>query len=185
MASTQTWQEWNAPGGTYTATGARTEANYKNIDDSTTAYSASPITAPSTATTNYSFNKHQGLVYGGTWNTLSALTYKVQTNAPGTGLTVVASVLAAAPASTAAGAPNSSAVSGFAAASTTGTAANFASATNTSAAIYATGTATATGSGVYYAQVYASQLQVLGGPGNAAPGDITTPVVITATWTES
>lgn len=180
MASTQNWQEWNAPAGTYTATASRTEANWKNIDDSTTAYSASPITAPASGS-NYSYAKHQGLVYGGTWNNLSALTYKVSTNAPGTGLSVVAAVLVALPTQGTAGAPNSNLSTADAAASTTGTAANFTGATNTSAAIYAAGTATASGSGVQYAQVYRTQLVVAS---TSAPGDITA-VTITATWTES
>jgi hypothetical protein len=181
MASTQSWQEWNAPAATYTATASRTDANWKNLDDSTTAYSASPITAPVSGS-NYSFAKHQGLVFAGTWNSLSALTYKVSNNSPGTGLSVVASVLAALPTVSDAGAPNSNLTDGDAAASTTGSAANFTGSTNTTAAIYAAGSTTASGGGTNYAQVYRSQLVVAS---TAGPGDVTTPVTITATWTES
>ena len=165
MASTQTWTEYNGATAA-TATASRTEANWKNIDDSTTAYSASPITAG-----NNSFDKNQAVVYGGTWNTLSALTYKVSTATPGTGLNIVASVRSA-------GVTPTATASGDATASTTGTAANFASISTG----FAVGAATATGSGVYYGQVYRTQLQTTVA---AAPGDLASAVTITATWTES
>lgn len=164
MASTQSWTEYNgASAGT--ATASRTEANWKNIDDSTTAYSSSPITAG-----NNSFDKNQAVVFAGTWNTLSALTYKVSTATPGTGLSVVASVRST-------GTTPSATATGDSAASTTGTSANFAG-TSTG---FAAGTSTASGGGTYYGQVYRTQLQTTGA---AAPGDITS-VTITATWTES
>lgn len=165
MASTQSWTEYNGASGA-TVVASRVEANWKNIDDSTTAYSASPITAG-----NNSFVKVQALVFAGTWNSLSALTYKVSTNAPGTGLTVVAAVLTSAITSSATS-------SGYSAASTSGTSANF----NTSSSPFGTGTSSSTASGTMYANAYATQLQT---SGSAAPGDLATPVTITATWTES
>lgn len=49
-----------------TRTAARTECNWKNIDDSTTAYSSSPITGG-----NNSFTKNQFGHYSGTYNQIS------------------------------------------------------------------------------------------------------------------
>lgn len=164
MASTQTWTEYNGATAA-TATNTRTEANWKNIDDSTTAYSASAITAG-----NNSFDKNQALVFAGTWNSLSVLTYKVSSAAPSTGVTVVASVRSA-------GVTPATTATGDAAASTTGTSANFVNATTG----FGAGTSTASGGGTYYAQVYRTQMQSTGGAG---PGDIPS-VTITATWTES
>lgn len=173
MASTQTWSEGNgANAGTETA--SRGEANWKNVDDSTTAYSASPITAG-----NNSFSKYQAIKFGGTYNTLSSLSYKVSTSTPNDNggssahLTVVASVITAASPAT----PSATAT-GDSAASTTGTSANFSG--TTWAGVFATGTATSTANPVY-GQAYRTQLQTTS---SAAPGDITA-VTITATWTES
>jgi len=164
MASTQTWSEGNGANAA-TETTSRAEANWKNIDDSTTAYSSSPITAG-----NNSFTKYQMLKYAGTWNSLSALTYKVSSNAPATGCSVVAAVVTA-------GTTPSASASGDSAASTSGTAANFTS----SSFGYAAGTSSTTAGGTMYTNAYRTQLQTTG---SAAPGDIPT-VTITATWTES
>lgn len=164
MASTQQWDEWNGAGKTRTQN--RGECNWKNIDDSSTAYSSNPITAG-----NASFDKQQAVLFGGTFNTLSSLTYKVDNNAPATGLSVVAKVIA-----TTYTQPATTNLSGASAASTSGTAANFVASTTDP---YAAGVATLSASG--YGQVYNTQLQTTG---SAAPGDIPT-VTITATWTES
>lgn len=164
MASTQTWSEFNGTSAA-TETTSRAEANWKNIDDSTTTYSSSPITAG-----NNSFIKYQALKYGGTWNSLSALTYKVSTATPGTGLSVVASVVTS-------GTTPSATASGDSAASTSGTSANF----NSSSTPYGTGTSSTTAGGTMYANAYRTQLQTTT---SAAPGDITS-VTITASWTES
>lgn len=165
MASTQTWSEGNgATAGTETA--SRAESNWKNIDDSTTAYSSSPITAG-----NNSFTKYQAIKFGGTYNTLSALTYKIDNNAPGTGLSIVGAPVAT-------GATPSTTASGDPALSTTGVSANFTGATW--ATVFAAGTATSTANPVY-GQPLRTQLQTLG---TAAPGDIVSRT-ITATWTES
>lgn len=163
MASTQTWSEYNGAGSTETA--SRAECNWKNIDDSTTAYTANPITAG-----NNSFGKYQALKFAGTWNSLSALTYKIDNNAPGTGLSIVGAVVTAyaTPATTA---------TGDAAMSTTGAAANFNSATTP----FGAGTASTTAGGTMYANALRTQLQTTSA---AAPGDIASRT-ITATWTES
>lgn len=164
MASTQTWSEGNgASAGT--ETGSRTEVNWKNIDDSTTAYTASPITAG-----NNSFTKYQMVKFAGTWNSLSALTYKVSSASPATGVSIVASVVTS-------GTTPSASASGDSAASTSGTAANFTS----SSFGYAAGTSSTTAGGTMYTNAYRTQMQTTG---SAAPGDTPT-VTVTATWTES
>lgn len=164
MASTQSWTEYNGTSAG-TATANRTESNLKNIDDSTSAYSSYPVTAG-----NNSFSKYQAIVFAGTWNSLSALTYKVSSAAPATGVSIVASVQSA-------GATPATTATGDAAASTTGTSANFAGTTTA----FAAGATTASGGGTQYGQAYRTQMQTTA---SAAPGDIPS-VTITATWTES
>lgn len=66
-----------------TRTAARTEVNWKNIDDSTTAYSSNPITAG-----NNSFTKYQFGHFSGTYNQVSAGLYAHTATAFGTGLTL-------------------------------------------------------------------------------------------------
>lgn len=165
MASTQTWSEGNGANAA-TETPNRPESNWKNIDDSTTAYSSSPITAG-----NFSFSKAQAIKFGGTYNTLSSLSYKISNNAPATGISIVGAVVSAAftPATTA---------TGDSAMSTTGLTANFTG--GTWAGVFAAGTTTSAANPVY-GQVLRTQLQ---STGSAAPGDIPS-VTITATWTES
>lgn len=164
MASTQTWTEGNGSGaGTFT--NSRTDINWKNIDDSTSAYSSFPVTAG-----NNSFPKYQCLVYAGTWNSLSVLTYKCSTNAPATGISLVGAVVSS-------GTTPATTATGDAALSTTGLSANFAGTVTP----YAAGASTATGGGTYYAQALRSQIQTTSGAG---PGDISA-ITITASWTES
>jgi hypothetical protein len=168
MASTQTWSEGNgASAGTETA--SRAEANWKRIDDSTTAYTSSPIN--STNNEN-SMSKYQMLKFAGTWNSLSALTYKIDNNAPATGLSIVGSVVAS-------GTTPSTTATGDAAMSTTGLSANFVSSTFG----YGAGTSSSTASGTMYTQALRTQLQTTSSYAGG-PGDITTRT-ITATWTES
>ena len=176
MATTQTWSEYNIVATAYTETVSRTDGNIKNIDDSTTAYTASPVTVPVSGT-NYSYSKHQAIKFGGTYNSISGLTYKVGSNTPGTGCTINGSVLTTQPTQATAGAPNSNLVSGDAAASTTGATANFVSSTTA----YGAGTTTYATAGGVYGQVWRLQLAV-GSTGG--PGDITA-TATTATWTES
>lgn len=168
MASTQTWSEGNgASAGTETA--SRTEANWKRIDDSTTAYTASPINS---SNNENSMTKIQMVKFAGTWNSLSALTYKIDNNAPATGLSITGAVITA-------GSTPVTTASGDAAASTTGTAANFTS----SSFGYAAGSASSTASGTMYTNAYRTQLQTTSSYAGG-PGDITSRT-ITATWTES
>lgn len=168
MASTQTWSEFNGTGAA-TETTSRAEANWKRIDDSTTAYSSSPIN--STNNEN-SMTKYQALKFAGTWNSLSALTYKIDNNAPATGLSIVGAVVTA-------GTTPATTASGDSAMSTTGLAANF----NSSSTPYGTGTSSTTAGGTMYANALRTQLQTTssyaGGPGDIASR------TITASWTES
>lgn len=166
MASTQTFSEGNGTtAGTETT--SRTEMNWKNIDDSTTAYSSSVITAG-----NNSFTKYQAIVFAGSWNSLSALTVKVDNNAPATGLSIVGSVRSA-------GATPATAASGDSAMSTTGTAVNFTG--TTWATAFAAGSSSSTAGGTLYTQPLRTQLQTTSA---AAPGDIASRT-FTWAWTES
>ena len=88
MAATFEFEEDNgtqtgAPLKGTTRTAARTEVNWKNIDDSTTAYSTNPITAG-----NNSFTKYQFGHFSGTFNQISAGLFAHITTALGTGLTL-------------------------------------------------------------------------------------------------
>jgi hypothetical protein len=165
MASTQTWSEGNgASAGTETT--SRAEANWKNVDDSTTAYSSSPITAG-----NNSFTKYQAIKFGGTYNLLSSLSYFGSSATPATGLTVKAAVVTAGvtPTTTASGDSNIATAAGTLTANFTATTLGYAAGTATSAA------------NPVYGNALRTQLQTTG---SAAPGDIPT-VTITAQWTES
>lgn len=88
MAATFDWQEDNGPAtgspakGTTRTTG-RTEANWKNIDDATTAYTAAPITAGN--------NSYQKPIFGnfsGTYNQILNGIFAHTAGAMGTGLTI-------------------------------------------------------------------------------------------------
>jgi hypothetical protein len=167
MASTQSWTEYNGSGAT--ATAARAEANWKRVDDSSTAYSSSPINS---SNNENSMAKIQAIVFAGTYNSLSALTYKSSSNAPATGLSIVGAVLTSytQPAVTA---------TGDSAMSTTGLAANF----NNSTTPFGAGTSTYTTGGTVYANALRTQLQTTSSYAGG-PGDIST-ITHTASWTES
>jgi hypothetical protein len=170
MASTQTWSEFNGTNAA-TETTSRAEANWKRVDDSTTAYT--DITAVINSTSNQnSMTKYQALKYAGTWNSLSALTYKIDNNAPATGLSIVGSVVTS-------GTTPATTASGDSAMSTTGLSANF----NSSSTPYGAGTSSSTASGTMYANALRTQLQTTSSYAGG-PGDITSRT-ITATWTES
>lgn len=168
MASTQTWSEFNGASAA-TETTSRSEANWKRIDDSTTAYTSSPIN--STNNEN-SMTKYQALKFAGTWNSLSALTYKIDNNAPATGLSIVGAVVTS-------GTTPATTASGDSAMSTSGLTANF----NNSTTPYGAGTSSSTASGTMYANALRTQLQTTSSYAGG-PGDITSRT-ITATWTES
>lgn len=117
--------------------------------------------------------KIQALVFGGTWNSLSALTYKIDNNAPATGLSIRGSVL------TSYTQPSTTAT-GDAAMSTTGLSAGF----GTSSTPFSTaGGSSTTAGGTIYANALRTQLQTTSSYAGG-PGDISTRT-ITATWTES
>lgn len=168
MASTQTWSEGNgASAGTETT--SRAEANWKRIDDSTTAYTSSPIN--STNNEN-SMTKYQAIKFAGTWNSISALTYKVDNNAPATGLSIVGAVVTS-------GTTPATTASGDSAMSTTGLAANL----TTTTLGYAAGASSSTAGGTIYGNALRTQLQTTSSYAGG-PGDITSRT-ITASWTES
>lgn len=81
MAATFEFAESNGAGETYT--GSRTESNWKNIDDSTTAYASSPITAG-----NNSFDKWLYGHFSGTFNQISAGLFAHTAGTMGAGLTI-------------------------------------------------------------------------------------------------
>ena len=81
MAATFEWDESN--GAAETITHGRAETNWKNIDDSTTAYSANPITAG-----NNSFSKWLFGHFSGTYNQISAGLFAHTAGTMGTGLTI-------------------------------------------------------------------------------------------------
>ncbi len=88
MAATFDWQEDNgtqtgSPTKGTTRTTGRTEVNWKNIDDSTTAYSSSPITAG-----NNSYSKWQFGKFSGTFNQILSGLFAHTATAFGTGLTL-------------------------------------------------------------------------------------------------
>jgi hypothetical protein len=168
MASTQTWSEFNGTTAG-TETGSRTEANWKRIDDSTTSYASSPINS---SNNENSMTKYQAIKFAGTWNSLSAFTYKIDNNAPATGLSVVGSVVTT-------GTTPATTASGDSAMSTTGLTANFVS----SSTPYGAGTSSSTASGTMYANPLRTQLQTTSSYAGG-PGDIVSRT-ITASWTES
>lgn len=168
MASTQTWSEFNGASAA-TETTSRAESNFKRIDDSTTAYGSSPINS---SNNENSMTKYQALKYAGTWSSLSALTYKIDNNAPATGLSIVGAVVTS-------GTTPATTASGDSALSTTGLSANF----NNSTSPYGAGTSSSTASGTMYANALRSQLQTTSSYAGG-PGDIVSRT-ITAAWTES
>lgn len=168
MASTQTISEGNGATAA-TETGSRAESNWKRVDDSTTAYTASPINS---SNNENSMTKYQMLKFAGTWNSLSALTIKIDNNAPATGLSIVGAVVTA-------GTTPATTASGDGAMSTSGAAANFTS----SSFGYAAGTASSTASGTMYTNAVRSQLQTTSSYAGG-PGDIVSRT-FTWSWTES
>jgi hypothetical protein len=88
MAAAFEWEEDNgaatgSPAKGTTRTAARTDVNWKNIDDSTTAYSSSPITAG-----NNSFDKWTFGHFSGSYNQISAGFFAHTAGTFGSGLTL-------------------------------------------------------------------------------------------------
>lgn len=168
MASTQTFSEGNGTtAGTETTN--VTSMNWKSVDTATggTDYQSHVIIAG----TN-SFTKYQAIVFAGSWNSLSALTVKVDNNAPATGLTINGAVMSS-------GATPSASSSGDGAMSTTGTAVNFTG--TTWATAFQAGSSSSTAGGTLYTQPLRTQLATTSA---AAPGDIASRT-FTWQWTES
>jgi hypothetical protein len=199
MATTPTWTEFNGSG--FTATPSVGNCNWKNVDDTTTVYSSSPIPA-----TNPSMWKIQSLtltnngsstasVYGLSYyissNTGGTNTWTVYAAVPGTGSTTyrangaTAAVLPTATGFTPAAMPTSAGSllgnwggTNYTASSTPSTG-PFAAPTTT--AIDAASALLVTGSGgVRYATALYTQLQT----GTAAVAGPIPSLTITATWTE-
>jgi hypothetical protein len=168
MASTQTWTEGNGASAGTTTT-SRAECNWKRIDDSTTAYTSSPINS---SNNENSMTKYQCIAFAGTWNSISALTYKIDNNAPAAGLSIVGAVVTS-------GTTPATTASGDSALSTTGLSANL----TTTAMGYAAGASSSTASGSINGNALRSQLQTTSSYAGG-PGDITSRT-ITASWTES
>src|SRR2546423_1574238 len=87
-AATFEWDEdhgaaTGSPAKGTTRSTARTEVNWKNIDDSTTAYSSNPITAG-----NNSYDKWQFGHFSGTYNQILSGLFAHTATAFGTGLTL-------------------------------------------------------------------------------------------------
>jgi hypothetical protein len=81
MAATHAFKEDNgaATGGRGTTAGTTvTNVNWKNIDDTTTAYSSSPITAG-----NNSFTKYQYSDFSGTFNSVGTMKFSANTTSAG------------------------------------------------------------------------------------------------------
>lgn len=168
MASTQTWSEGNGTNAA-TETTSRGECNWKRIDDSTTAYTANPINS---SNNENSYTKYQAIKFAGTWNSISTLTYKIDNNAPATGLSIVGAVVTS-------GTTPATTASGDSALSTTGVSANL----TTTTLGYAAGSASSTAGGTIYGNALRTQLQTTSSYAGG-PGDITSRT-ITASWVES
>lgn len=169
MASTQTWSEGNGTNAA-TETSNVTACNWKRADDATQAnYGTSPINS---SNNENSYTKYQAIKFAGTWNSISALTYKIDNNAPATGLSIVGAVVTA-------GTTPATTASGDSALSTTGVSANL----TTTAMGYAAGSSSVSGGGTVYGNALRTQLQTTSSYAGG-PGDITTRT-ITAQWTES
>lgn len=148
---------------------AVTEVNWKNIDDSTTAYSSSPITAGNNSYIKYQFGK-----FTGTFNQISAGLWAHTAGVLGTGLTLVGKVTStyATPVTTAMAASTDM---------TTVIAIGSGAAVSFSTVGPEGGSPTTTLSAAGYTQYLASQLQTTG---SAAAGDTTT-VTLTLQYNEN
>lgn len=92
MAATFSWKEDNgaatgSPAHGTTRTDSRTEANWKNIDDSTTAYSLSTVASGSN-----SYEKWQYGHFSGSFSLISSGLFAHTAGAMGTGLTIKGTV---------------------------------------------------------------------------------------------
>ena len=154
-----------------TTTAARTEVNWKNVDDSTTAYSSSPILAG-----NNSYTKFQYGHYSGSYNQISAGLWAHTAGTLGTGLTLKGVVTSsyATPATSANGALTTDMTSSIAIGS--GATVLF-----SGTGPYDASPTSSTTSNPAYSQYLATQLQTTG---SAAAGDTAT-VTLTLQYNEN
>lgn len=168
MAATTDWQEDNgaatgSPAKGTTRTTGRTEVNWKNIDDSTTAYSSSPITAG-----NNSYEKWQFVKFSGTYNQILNGLFAHTAGAFGTGLTLKGKVAPSGGYTTPAATANANLSTDMTSAIAIGSgAAVLFGATGPEAA----GKASSTTSNPAYTEWLTTQLQTTG---SASPGDTAT-----------
>lgn len=172
MPSTPHWTEWNVNSTSKAA--SRTDSDWKSIDDSTTAYSAAPVTAG-----NYSFTKYQALSFDtGAWNNLSAFGYKIDSNNPNdnignANLSVYGNTVSGFTA------PISSTTLDSSLMSTVGITCDFAT---TSPWVAGSSTTAGASTSSLYANALRTQLRTAS---TSAPGDAQSARTITASWTES
>jgi hypothetical protein len=158
MAATFEWDEFNGAGPTQNHNVGN--MNWKNVDDTTTAYTASPITAPAN-----SFHKVQAGHFSGVWNQILNGKWSPHTaGALGANLTLVGKV------STTYTQPATSALAGTTDYSSI-VAIGSGATVNFSATAGGTMTASISGGGTGYTQYLFTQLQVASG---AAAGDTAT-----------
>lgn len=146
-----------------TRTAAVTNVNWKNIDDATTTYSTSSITAG-----NNSFTKYQSGKFSGTWNSISAGLFAHTAGTFFTGIALKATVTStyATPATAANGALTTDITAPIAIGSGLAVLFNTTPQTATPTATFASTTANPA-----FTQFLATQLQTTG---SAAAGDTTT-----------
>jgi hypothetical protein len=171
MSATFSWSEDNgaatgSPAHGTTTTGSRTEANWKNVDDSTTAYGSAPIAAG-----NNSYTKYQYGYFSGTFSLISSCLFSLTawSASLGTGLSVYGTVTStyATPATTANAALTTNFTTPVAIGS--GLAVNF----STTGPYGASPTSTLSATG--YSQYCATQMQTSSGtsPGPTATATLT------------
>lgn len=176
MAATFEFEEDNgaatgSPAHGTTTTAARTETNWKNIDDSTTAYSSSPVVAG-----NNSFDKWQYGHFSGTYNQILNGLWAHTSTAFGTGLTLKGVVGATYTTPSATTNANLTTNMTSAIAIGSGAAVNFGA-----TSVQAAGKASSTTANPAYSQYLTTQLQTTT---SAAPGDTAT-VTLTLQYNEN
>lgn len=165
------WTEYNV--NSTSTTNSRVDCDWKAVDDSATAYSASPVTAG-----NYSYTKYQALKFdSGAWNNLSAFSYKVDTNTAADNIGNVNLTVRGTTVSGFTAPQSTTTVDGLL--STSGVTCNFAT---TSPWVAGTSTVAGASTGSIYANGLRTQLQTAS---TSAPGDSSSARTITASWTES
>jgi hypothetical protein len=179
MASSADWQTHHGAatgspaGGTTTQTG-RTELNFKNIDDGTSAYSSYPVDAGSNSFDIYAFVR-----WTGTFNQILNVLFAHTAGTPGTGITLKSKV---APNSNTYAAPSTSANGNLTIDSTSPISIGSGQSVQVGATSpQAAGKASSGTANPLYTQYLTIQAQTTG---SASPGDMTT-VTWTLQWDEN